>query len=369
MRSLAEHIAAHARERPSAPAYLGTAAPLDWRDYEAGSRALAALLAGPCRVRPGDRVAVLLPDGPDVHVALVGCERAGAVAVGIGPRAGHREIEHLLRVTGATVWISRGDHQGRATAEAVARWRREGLAITRHVEVGGPEGGGDGALRAGTTVHVDGEPFVLDARAAEPEAGGRAPDDLFLVNSTSGTSGLPKCVAHDQARWQAFHRFAVRHGRLTGDDVFMSVVPAPFGFGIWTSHVTPTLLGVPTVVMDRFEAGAALDLVERHGVSVLAAVSTQFILMLEAMHARGRAPTSLRVLFTGGEAVPFDRAAAFEDATGARVLQFYGSNETGAVSGTHLDDPREKRLRTAGRCTSSFWGAEPCRSRSSPDGF
>ena len=54
-------------------------------------------------------------------------------------------------------------------------------------------------------------------------------------------------------------------------------------------------------------------------------------------------------MFTGGEAVPFARAAAFEDRTGAKVLQFYGSNETGALSGTTLTDSRERRFGTAGR--------------------
>jgi acyl-CoA synthetase len=54
------------------------------------------------------------------------------------------------------------------------------------------------------------------------------------------------------------------------------------------------------------------------------------------------------VLFTGGEAVPYERAAAFEERTGACVLQFYGSNETGALSCTTLRDTRDVRLRTAG---------------------
>ena len=58
--------------------------------------------------------------------------------------------------------------------------------------------------------------------------------------------------------------------------------------------------------------------------------------------------SSLRILFTGGEAVPYERALEFEQRTGAAVLQFYGSNETGAVSGTALGDPRERRLRSAG---------------------
>jgi acyl-CoA synthetase len=64
--------------------------------------------------------------------------------------------------------------------------------------------------------------------------------------------------------------------------------------------------------------------------------------------------SSLRCMFTGGEAVPYERAARFEDVTGARVLQFYGSNETGALSNTNLHDDRDHRLQTAGRVISDM---------------
>jgi acyl-CoA synthetase len=87
---------------------------------------------------------------------------------------------------------------------------------------------------------------------------------------------------------------------------------------------------------------------------VLAAVSTQFILMLESPALAGADVASLRVLFTGGEAVPAQRAAAFEERTGARVLQFYGSNETGALSRTTLRDSRELRLSSAGHVIDSM---------------
>src|SRR5262249_9199219 len=81
----------------------------------------------------------------------------------------------------------------------------------------------------------------------------------------------------------------------------------------------------------------------------LAAVSTQFVMLLNAPELEHHDLTSLRVLFTGGEMVPYHRAAEFEDRTGCKVLQFYGSNETGALSRTTLEDPRDRRLRTAGR--------------------
>ncbi|MDG2048693.1 MAG: class I adenylate-forming enzyme family protein [Myxococcota bacterium] len=342
-RSLGSSLATLGREQSAKAAYLGIGSALTWADYDVAAAALAVVFFRELGLRRGERVAILLPDGPDVHIALMACERAGVVAVGIGPRAGLGEIEHLLRLTRAVALVSRPEHQGRRVSKSVRSWQEQALPLSHHIEV-------TQNLRPANTVKINGlqSPPLVDGTGLPPERG-FSPEEVSLLNSTSGTTGMPKCVAHDLARWQAFHELAVRHGDLGPEDVFMSLVPAPFGFGIWTSHVTPTLLGVPTVVMERFEATAALELIAEHRVSVLAAVSTQFILMLEVMDQADVDLSSLRVLFTGGEAVPYERAAAFENRTGAAVLQFYGSNETGAVSGTRIDDSREKRLKTAGR--------------------
>jgi acyl-CoA synthetase len=193
---------------------------------------------------------------------------------------------------------------------------------------------------------------VLDRHQADGRRDMTAPPDedrLFLINSTSGTTGLPKCVMHTQRRWFYFHSLAVDAGELGDDEVFLSAIPAPFGFGLWTAHFTPAILGCPVVLSARFDAAETLDLIEREKVTVLACVSTQFMMMLDEQARRPRDLASLRVMFTGGEAVPYDRAAEFEDRTGAKVLQFYGSNETGALSRTTTRDSRDHRLRTAGR--------------------
>jgi len=339
--TLAQRVRQLAAERPDDTSYVCEEQTLSWRGYDQASTRLAVSLADGLALGRGERVAVLLPDGPGIHCAFLGCEKAGVIAVGIGPRAGRQEIEHLIRVTQSSTLISAREHQELATADIVRGLAEQGTSLRHHLVVEGELGLG-GQLTFEGAPAPEGNPAVLDGR-------GMAVDELFLLNSTSGTTGMPKCVTHDQARWLAFHDLALRHGDLFAGDVFMSVVPAPFGFGIWTSHVTPTLLGVPTVVMPRFDASLAMALVEKHRVTVLAAVSTQFIMMLNALESRARDLSSLRVLFTGGERVPYERAAEFEERTGARVLQFYGSNETGAVSGTSLRDTREKRLRTAGK--------------------
>jgi acyl-CoA synthetase len=340
-RSYADHLHAHATDRGDDVAYVEGGERLTWRGYDERSDQLGAVLVG-LALAPGDRVAVLLPDGPGVHVAYIAVEKAGLVVAGIGPRAGTREVEHLLAVSGAVALLSPAAHRGQDMAALVAELRGRGLPLRHHLVVESDE------------VTVDGVPVGLpDPATARGAIEGRdlGPDELFLLNSTSGTTGLPKCVMHTQNRWVYFHQLAVEAGGLTGDDVFMSVIPAPFGFGLWTAHVTPLLLGAPTVLLRRFDAAEALRLIEQERVTVLAAVSTQFIMMLNEPGLAGGAFDlgSLRVLFTGGEAVPYERAAAFEERTGAAVLQFYGSNETGALSRTSWSDTRDDRLRTAGR--------------------
>src|SRR5262249_22054517 len=154
--------------------------------------------------RPGDRMALQLADGIDAHLTLLGWEKAGIVGVGIGSRAGPREVAHIRARTG----------------------------------------------------HDEREVTGARPRLAPENAIG--PDDLWFLNSTSGTTGMPKIVMHNQARWFAFHGFADRAAHFTTSDVFCSALPAPFGFGLWTRHFTPAITGAPCVVFDRFSPEAAL---------------------------------------------------------------------------------------------------------------
>jgi acyl-CoA synthetase len=336
--TLAQRIDALARSRPDDAAFIMADSRFSWADYARASDRIAYVMAGLGFAR-GDRVAVLLPDGPTVHAAFVGLEKAGLVIVGIGARAGEAEIAHLIRRTRARALITHPSTRDRSAATLRDLLAQRDAPIEHLVEL--PDLGRD--VEA---------PIVVDSAAAD--AAPRpltpsGPDELFMINSTSGTTGLPKCVMHTQNRWVYFHKLAAAAGRFGSDEVFMGAVPAPFGFGLWTAHFSPTILGVPTVLLPKFDAGAALDLIEREKVTVLCCVSTQFIMMLNEQAERPRQLSSLRSMFTGGEAVPYERAAEFERVTGAAVLQFYGSNETGALSRTTAEDTRERRLKTAGR--------------------
>lgn len=302
--SLGQMVRRRARDTPDSPVYRTPTTITTWAELDGAADAVAAGLSD---LSPGDRVGVLLPDDEVVHAVLLGTERAGLVAAGLGWRAGRREVEHLVRRTGARCVVTTRELDGIQTRP------------------------------------VPTAPGVPDP--------GRAlgPNDLWLLNSTSGTTGMPKVVTQFQNRWIRLVQHAVDCGDLGSDERFLSVIPAPFGFGLWTSHVAPLLLGAPTALLPTFDVAAMAELIERDRVTVLCCVSTQFRMLLNHPASREYDLSSLTVMFTGGEMIPPARAAEFEELTGAVVLSFFGSNETGALTATHRDDPRDKRLRTVGR--------------------
>ncbi len=296
---------------------------LTWSEFDNAATNLAWQLRR-VGVAAGDRVAIWHGDTVAIHVLLVAIERCGAVSVGLGARAGVREAAQIMRTAQPALLVS--DAARAAQAAEVAA---------------------DTSLRA---VMLGPGDLTIDSAAASPAGlSPVGPDAPFLINSTSGTTGLPKCVVHNQNRWHYFHQKAVANGELTADDVFLPVIPTPFGFGIWTSHTTPIYLGATTVLIERFDAAATCAAIERHRATVLCCVSTQLMMILASDASRSHDLSSLRVVFTGGEPLPYTQAAQFEELTGVTILQFYGSNETGMLSATTVDDSLHHRLRTAGR--------------------
>lgn len=325
--SVSELVRHWARHRGDEIAYRSADHSATWAQYDAYADWIATQLTGD---EFGGPVAVFVPDSPDFHAALVGLYRAGRLAVAIGARSGAAEVRSIMQRSGAHTLLMAEWDQRRTPAEFL-----EELAALDFVP--------------GDTLTVDMRQPIPDVAAISPHTDLFTTTDVSMLNCTSGTTGLPKLVQQTQRRWLAFAERAIANGRLTTAETVAAFVPAPYGFGLWTSHFLPAILGRTALVLPRFDANTANSLLATHRATVLAAVSTQFRMMLRARATPLQDVHSLRVMFTGGEAVPYDDAREFEEVTGAKVLQFYGSNETGAASATCVDDPDDVRLRSGGR--------------------
>lgn len=154
----------------------------------------------------GDRAAVYLPDGPLLHIAYLACERAGIVTVGIPARAGDRELDHLIRKTGAKALVTLPVFRKRAAVQLVAASRDRGVPLALHAELRR-----DGTLTGYTW--TGGQPEAAPPRQVALDGRALGPGELWLLNSTSGTTGLPQCVEQVQHKYMYLVRLAQSAGR------------------------------------------------------------------------------------------------------------------------------------------------------------
>ncbi len=316
-KTLSDVVRENALKEPNGVAFRTDSETLTWKQYNEWASGISEKLKAILEL--GDRVIVWLPDSGAVHAAYLGCERTGLITVGIGWRAGLKEMQHLVETTEAKFLLSTSETPQGPISQVAAKLKLEFLEIES----------------------------ISHSNSLDIEPSYIGPSDLWFLNSTSGTTGLPKCVMQTQNRWNYFHQKAVAFGNLSSKDIWMSVVPAPFGFGLWTAHFTPAILAVPCHVQEKFNAQRAAQTIEENSVTVLCAVSSQFVMILD--ESEDIDLSSLKVVFTGGEAISPKRANDLESKSGCKVLNFYGSNETGTLSGTTIFDPPAKRHTTGGR--------------------
>jgi len=336
--TVGDMVSVLAQERPEAAAFVADGLRFDYRSYDRTSDRLASSLSAG-GLAQGGRVAVLLPDGATAHAVYLANEKAGLITVGLGSRAGPAEMSSIVERTGASALVTLASHRGRDSGALYADLAGPTSTLRHHVVVPPFESDPEGDIT------VDGRCLV---GSGPPEDGRIGPDDLFMVNSTSGTTGLPKCVMHSENSKLYMAKLARQVAQMEEGEVILGGAPIPFGFGLFTTHFLPVLLGGTAVVMSQFDPRYALELIETRRATVLVCVSTQFKMMLEVDTFDTFDLSSLKVMFTGGEMIPYRAARSFEERTGAKVLNFYGSNESGFATGTRLSDTVEQRLRTGG---------------------
>lgn len=313
------------RVRPDAEAVTGASRRLTWKELHEAALASCSQLAA-LGVRPGDRVAVLLPNHIEAVVLYWACAMYGAVLVGASPRLGHDDMENVLRHSGACVAFVGDDP---------AAVQRMNLPALREVI----------AVERSETASL----FRSSASAVMLE---REPsrDDLFAICYTSGTTGRPKgaMLTHANLVWTA--AATARALACTENDALLMTVGITHIFGLSAGVLCAAVAGARLVLLDTFAAASALDLCEWEGVTILHGTPTMFVLELAAQR---RAPRDLHTLRTGiiaAAPVAPDLVDSIRSELHCNVQIAWGLTETSpTVTITADDDAPEARRLSVGR--------------------
>jgi len=280
-------------------------------------RAARALRAS--GIQPGDRVAYLMPNLPEMLIAHFAVPLAGAVLVAINTRLTAEEISYIMRHSGAKILVTDAALLPKAAPAANGADARTQLivAIDAEAESAPPDLAADPRL-------MNYSEFL--AKPLGDPLPWSVPDELarIAINYTSGTTGLPKGVIYTH-RGAYLNSFAqIVHSRLDEDSVYLWTLPM-FHCNGWCDTWAVTAIGGTHVCLREVHGETIWKQMREHGVTHLNAAPTLVSSILNTCPA---GPLPWPVLITTAGASPSPTMIAEMERMGFKVVHVYGLTET-----------------------------------------
>jgi long-chain acyl-CoA synthetase len=272
------------------PALLCEDATVSYGELRARVDAAAAALRER-GVEPGDRVALLLPNGTASVAVLFAIWRVGGVAVPLNVLLARPEVDARLELAGVSLLVD------------------------------------DESIAAG-----DGAPVELVERVD---------DDPAVILFTSGTSGAPKGAILTHGSLRAAAVGAAEALMLDERDVVLGSAPFSHVLGLASGVLSTLSHGAAIAVVRRFEPAETLASMCRTRTTILLGVPTMCIALCQAARSAPELPP-VRIAHVGGAAVPDEVAADFERTFGGALVEGYGLTEMSGVATTYRGDDRRR---------------------------
>ncbi|MDO4264364.1 MAG: long-chain fatty acid--CoA ligase, partial [Deinococcus sp.] len=343
---LPDLLRAHARDYAGRPAVSFLGATLTYAQLWRQVQQLAAALQK-SGVKPGDRVAVMLPNLPQFLVSFYGSLLAGAVVVNTSPLYVADELKHQLVDSGATTLIILDsllpryfDVRFEVPVERVFVARvQDVLPFPKN-------------LLYPIKQRIDGDyvpvrwtdkilPFkgAVDSQRPEPEPVPLHPDDTALLQYTGGTTGVPKgaMLTHRNLISNAAQAWSWLSELQMGREIGLAAIPYFHVYGM-TASMNLNMLGAGHTVLipNPRDLGMVLAEIDRVRPTLFPAVPTLYNAINHHPDTPKHDLTSIRACISGSAPLPVETARTFRAITqGANLVEGYGLTESSPI--THIN--------------------------------
>jgi len=269
--------------------------------WSRGNRLANALLG--LGLKPGDRVAVLEDNSIQAADFFNGAASANLVRVPMYPRNGRDAHVHMMTHTGCKALV------------VSEKYRTEIAGIENEVPT----------LEHVIVRDAGYEDWLMRHSDAEPQVP-VAPDDVFIIRHTGGTTGKSKAVAYTHRAWLAAGRdwFYIFPPVEPGDKC-LHVGPISHGSGY--QYLPLWLAGGCNVMVDHFDVETTTALIEREGIAYCQLVSTMVNAILHSPSAKARDYSSLKCILIGAGPISETTALRAHELFGDVLYQGYGTTE------------------------------------------
>jgi long-chain acyl-CoA synthetase len=270
-------------------------------------------------VKPGDRVAIMLPNAPEFAIAYFGVLRAGGIVVPMNPLLKSREVAYYLGDSGARLMLA---------------WP----VFVDEARTGANQAGADAVI-----IDPSGFDELLASAPPAEDMIDRHDDDTAVILYTSGTTGKPKGAELTHANLTRNCDIVANDLlRLTTDDVIFGGLPLFHAFGQTCTLNAAVASGACLTLLPRFDADQTLQILVAHRVTVFAGVPTIFSRLLQPPDRDTYDVSRLRLSITGGAPMPVQVLRDFQAAFDCVVLEGYGLSETSPVASFNRPDAKRK---------------------------
>ena len=281
----------------------------------------------------GDRVAIVLPNGPEMAAGFIAVA-SGCASAPLNPAYRADEFEFYLNDLGArALVVERGSA---SPAREVAQ--RLGVAVVELVPEPG-SGAGD---------------FRLDV-AAQPAGAAREPgmaqaDDVALVLHTSGTTSRPKIVPLTQGNLHASARSIAATLGFSASDRGLNIMPLFHIHGLVAGILAPLSAGAQICCTPGFDALKFFGWMDEARPTWYTAVPTmhQAILSRAARNAEVIARSPLRFIRSSSSSLPPQVLAQLEQTFGTTVVEAYGMTEASHQMASNPLPPGQRKPGSVG---------------------
>jgi long-chain acyl-CoA synthetase len=287
-------------------------------------------------VKPGDRVAILLPNIPHIVIAYYGVWRAGAVNVPNNPLYTDRELEHQFNDSGSTVLVTL-DLLAPRMLELRSKTKIEKI-ISCHINdyLPFPIKQLYPFLKRDMYKKFEDAPDFYEFRkimaSRSPSTPGifRSLDDLGLIPYTGGTTGPSKGVVltHRNISYTTQMVKAWFFDLNQTLETELAVFPFFHMAGFMAVMNASILLGWTDVLVPRPEPAAVLDMILKYRPTIVPAVPTIYTGLLGIQKFKDADLSFIKGFFSGAAPLALETISDLKAATGADVVEAYGMTES-----------------------------------------
>ncbi len=298
-------------------------------------------------VKKGDRVAVMLPNIPQTVISFYAILQAGAIAVPVNPLYQEREIEFIMKDSGAKVIITLDMLYNRVERvmkqtdleQIIVTSIKDYLPFPKNIVypfIQAKEQGKPPTISSSNSTHL----FIQTLKSKESvlkEVPINFEEDIAILQYTGGTTGFPKGVILTHQNLVANTSMCRQwlYKMEKGKEKMLAVMPLFHVYGLMTVLVLSVMEVYKMILVPKFDASGLLKTIHKQKPTVFPGAPTIYIGLMNHPDISQYDLSSIKGAISGSAPLPVEVIEKFEEKTGGKIVEGYGLTETSPV--THVN--------------------------------